>query len=118
MINGDGHQTRDFTYVGNAVQAVLLALSVPADRSGQVFNIAYGDSCDLLSLLEKLRDRLQLIDPAVGAIGVQHAPTRVGDVRASLADISKARRELGYSPRYSLDEGLDRAVPWYAGHWH
>jgi UDP-N-acetylglucosamine 4-epimerase len=117
MVHGDGLQTRDFTYVGNAVQGVLQTLSAPADRSGQVFNIAYGDSCDLLSLLGKLRERLQLIDPAAGAIRVHHAPARVGDVRASLADISKARRELDYSPRYSLDQGLDRAVPWYAGHW-
>lgn len=117
MVHGDGLQTRDFTYVGNAVQAVIQALSSPADRAGQVFNIAYGDSCDLLSLLGKLRDRLQLIDTAVGKVGVEHAPARAGDVRASLADITKARRELDYSPRYSLDEGLDRAVPWYAEHW-
>ncbi|MEO8733668.1 MAG: NAD-dependent epimerase/dehydratase family protein [Flavobacteriales bacterium] len=117
VVYGDGLQTRDFTYVGNAVQAVIQALSAPGNCSGQVFNIAYGDSWDLLSLLGKLRDRLQLIDPAVGKVGVEHAPTRAGDVRASLADITKARRELDYSPRYSLDEGLDRAVPWYAEHW-
>lgn len=117
VVHGDGLQTRDFTYVGNAVQAILQTLWAPADRSGQVFNIAYGDSCDLLSLLGKLRDRLVLIDPAAADVGVEHVPARAGDVRASLADISKARRDLGYSPRYSLDEGLDRAVPWYAAHW-
>jgi UDP-N-acetylglucosamine 4-epimerase len=117
VVHGDGLQTRDFTYVGNAVQAILQTLSAPADRAGHVFNIAYGDSCALNSLLGKLRERLQLIDPAVVDVGVQQAPARTGDVRASLADISKARRELGYSPPYSLDQGLDRAVPWYAEHW-
>jgi len=117
VIHGDGLQTRDFTYVGNAVQAVIQALAAPADRAGQVFNIAYGDSCDLLSLLERLRVRLALIDPVVADVPVEHAPARAGDVRASLADITKARNELHYAPRYSLNEGLDRAVPWYAEHW-
>jgi UDP-N-acetylglucosamine 4-epimerase len=117
IVHGDGLQTRDFTYVGNAVQAVLQALLAPTDLSGEIFNIAYGDSCDLLSLLRKLRERLALVDPAVNEVRIEHAPPRTGDVRASLADISKARNKLGYAPRSSMDEGLDRAVPWYARHW-
>ncbi|MGV9012997.1 MAG: SDR family NAD(P)-dependent oxidoreductase [Flavobacteriales bacterium] len=117
LVHGDGHQTRDFTYVGNAVQAVQLALQAPPACAGEVFNIAYGDSCDLLDLIGKLQTRLARIDPAIAAIGVEHAPQRAGDVRASLADVSKAREQLGYAPRFSLDEGLERAVPWYAEHW-
>ncbi|MFZ1665328.1 MAG: SDR family oxidoreductase [Flavobacteriales bacterium] len=117
VVHGDGHQTRDFTYVGNAVQAVQLALETPEACAGEVFNIAYGDSCDLLDLIGKLQSRLARIDPAIAGVGVEHAPPRAGDVRASLADVSKAKEQLGYAPRFSLDEGLERAVPWYAEHW-
>lgn len=117
VVNGDGLQTRDFTYVGNAVQAVQRALEAPSDRAGEVFNIAYGDSCNLLELLGKLQERLARIDPAISKVGVKHAPPRPGDVRASHADISKANEQLGYAPRSSVNEGLDRAVPWYAEHW-
>ncbi|MEO7080897.1 MAG: NAD-dependent epimerase/dehydratase family protein [Flavobacteriales bacterium] len=117
VVNGDGLQTRDFTYVGNAVQAVQLALDAPSELAGEVFNIAYGDSCNLLELLGKLQERLAHIDPAIAHVGVEHAPPRKGDVQASHADISKAHEQLGYIPRSSVDEGLDRAVPWYAEHW-
>ena len=117
VVNGDGLQTRDFTYVGNAVQAVQLALEAPSELAGEVFNIAYGDSCNLLELLGKLQERLAHIDPAIAHVGVEHAPPRKGDVQASHADISKAHEQLGYTPRSSVDQGLDRAVPWYAEHW-
>lgn len=115
-IHGDGLQTRDFTYVGNAVDAVRCALDAPPAVAGEVFNIAYGASCDLLTLVDRLRERLAVGDPAVASVGVEHVPERPGDVRASLADITKARDLLGYAPRYSLADGLDRAVPWYAAH--
>lgn len=117
VVHGDGLQTRDFTYVSNAVQAVQRALAAPSALAGEVYNIAYGDTCDLLALLEKLQQRLARIDPRMGEIDPEHAPARPGDVRASHADISKAREQLGYAPRFSVDEGLDRAVPWYAEHW-
>lgn len=117
VINGDGAQTRDFTYVGNAVQAVQRGLEAPAQLAGQVFNIACGERCNLLDLLGRIRSRLATIDPAIAHLQPQHGPERAGDVRDSLADISKAREQLGYRPRFSLDEGLDRAVPWYAENW-
>lgn len=116
-LNGDGHQTRDFTYVGNAVRSVLCALGAPEEAAGQVFNIAYGASCDLLDLIVALRDRLVTVDAAIAHISPQHGPERPGDVRHSLADISKARKVLGYRPTFSLAEGLDRAVPWYAANF-
>jgi UDP-N-acetylglucosamine 4-epimerase len=117
VVNGDGMQTRDFTYVGNAVHAVLRGLDAPAEAAGKVFNIAYGDRCDLLSLIASLRSQLERIDPAIRAIAVKHEPERPGDVRDSLADITKARNELGYAPAFDMDAGLARAVPWYAEHW-
>jgi UDP-N-acetylglucosamine 4-epimerase len=118
VLNGDGKQTRDFTYVGNAADAVMSALHAPASLSGEVFNIACGESCDLISLLGKLQQRLARIDPAIASLKAVHGPDRRGDVRASLADITKAREQLGYLPQCTLDQGLDRAVPWYAEHWN
>jgi UDP-N-acetylglucosamine 4-epimerase len=117
VINGDGLQSRDFTYVGNAVQAVVRALEANADQDGQVFNVACGECCTVLDLVGKLKERLLRIDPSIPDVGVKHGPERAGDVRTSLADISKARELLGYDPRYSLEQGLDKAVPWYAEHW-
>jgi len=117
VINGDGRQTRDFTYVGNAVLAVRCALAAGDGASGQVFNIAYGDRCDLLTLTDRLRGHLARIDPAIARVPVEHAPGRPGDVRDSLADIGRARELLGFVPVQGLDEGLARAVPWYAENW-
>lgn len=117
VVNGDGGQTRDFTYVGNAVHAVQCGLSAGSEALGEVFNIAYGDRCDLLSLVGHLRTHLARIDPVIAQVGVQHAPDRPGDVRDSLADVGKARKLLGYAPAYDLEAGLARAVPWYAEHW-
>ncbi len=117
VVNGDGGQTRDFTYVGNAVQAVQCALAAGPEAVGQAFNIAYGERCDLLTLVGHLREHLARIDPAIAHIGVQHAPDRPGDVRDSLADIGKAKRVLGFVPAFDLNAGLMRAVPWYAQHW-
>lgn len=117
VVNGDGRQTRDFTYVGNAVQAVQCALEAPAAAAGHVFNIAFGDRSDLLTLIERLKEQLQRVDPEIAGIGVRHVDERPGDVRDSLADITLARDLLGYRPQYDLAAGLQRAVPWYAEHW-
>ncbi|MBK9760244.1 MAG: GDP-mannose 4,6-dehydratase [Flavobacteriales bacterium] len=117
VVNGDGGQTRDFTYVANAVHAVLCGLAAKDDAAGEVFNIAYGDRFDLLGVIGHLRSHLARIDPEIAHIGVKHAPDRPGDVRDSLADVSKAKKLLGYAPKFDLNAGLDRAVPWYAEHW-
>lgn len=117
VVHGDGGQTRDFTYVGNAVHAVRCGLSAIGAACGQVFNIAFGDRCDLLTLVAHLRTHLARLDPAIAQVGVEHAPDRPGDVRDSLADVSKARSLLGYTPAFDLEAGLQRAVPWYAEHW-
>jgi UDP-N-acetylglucosamine 4-epimerase len=118
VIHGDGLQSRDFTYVANAAQAVLRALDATDPRcEGEVFNVAYGARTTLLQLAQGLRMVLAGIDPAVGAIEPRHGPERPGDIRDSLADISKARELLGYAPAYDLMAGLERAVPWYARQW-
>jgi UDP-N-acetylglucosamine 4-epimerase len=117
VVNGDGSQTRDFTYVANAASAVVAALDASDQRAiGGVFNIAYGRSTDLITLIGRLKAHLAKADPAVSAIGIEHAPERAGDVRASLADISRSRELLGWAPRLDMDEGLARAVPWYSQH--
>lgn len=106
VIYGDGHQSRDFVYVDNVVDANLLAATA-AEASGRVFNIGCGASTTLLQLLSTLRDVLgQGIEPI-------HQPPRAGDVRDSLADITAARQVLGYEPRISVSEGLARSVAYY-----
>src|SRR5690606_3684287 len=116
QVHGDGLQTRDFTYVGNAVQAVIAAVECDnAACIGEVFNVAYGKRTTLLELLEMLRAELIKIDPAVVDVPLEHVAGRTGDVKDSLADITKARTMLGFDPQYSLQQGLEKAVPWYVG---
>lgn len=118
QVHGDGQQSRDFTYVGNAVHAVQVALNCTDPRAaGDVFNIAFGARTSLLELVDALRASLALIDPAIGNVGVQHIAERTGDIRDSLADISKAREVLSFNPAFDLRSGLERAVPWYVANW-
>ncbi len=118
QVHGDGRQTRDFTYVGNAVGSVVAALAANDPRAfGNVFNVAFGQSTDLLTLIDRLRAHLAKHDPAVANVGVEHVADRSGDVRASLADIARSRGILGWQPDYDLEAGLQRAVPWYLAHW-
>jgi UDP-glucose 4-epimerase len=103
IIYGDGKQSRDFTFVANVVQANLKASKAP-DVGGQVFNTAMGRSYSLLDLVAALNKILGTnLQP-------QFEPARVGDVRDSLADISKAERLLGYAPEVDYLEGLKRTV--------
>ena len=107
MIFGDGLQSRDFTYIDNVVHANLLASKAP-NVSGKVYNVACGQSLNLIDLLQeicRLRDRPY--DP-------QFAPPRTGDVKHSWADISAAERDLGYKALVELKEGLRRTVAYYA----
>jgi nucleoside-diphosphate-sugar epimerase len=105
-INGDGEQTRDFTYVANVVDGVLRAVEAP-DVSGEVINVATGSRISLRQLLDTLSKIVG------GTVDPVFAPVRKGDVRDSLADISKAERLLGYRPTVDLDEGLRRTVEWF-----
>jgi nucleoside-diphosphate-sugar epimerase len=105
-IYGDGEQTRDFTYVANVVDGVLRACQAP-EASGEVINVATGIRMSLNELFRTIRG---LVGEDVDAI---HAEPRPGDVRDSQADISKARRLLGYEPIVGFEEGLARTVAWF-----
>jgi UDP-N-acetylglucosamine/UDP-N-acetyl-alpha-D-glucosaminouronate 4-epimerase len=107
IIYGDGEQTRDFTYVGNAVSANLLAAEAP-QASGKVFNIANGRSISINNLLETLKQLTGRTD-----VKAEYVESRVGDVRDSLADLSAAKSELGYSPEVELEEGLQLTLDWW-----
>ena len=107
IVFGDGRQSRDFTYVDNAVRANLLAASAPKKQvSGEVFNVACGHNTTLLDVIE-------LVNQLLGTtIAPKFAPPRPGDVRHSKADISKAKRLLGYRVIVPLAEGLERTLAW------
>jgi nucleoside-diphosphate-sugar epimerase len=111
-IYGDGEQARDFTYVGDVVQANLLAADSTSDAWGQVFNIACGDRHSVNQLLAAVRT-------AVGGepVAPLHEPPRAGDVRESHAAIHAAERVLGYSPEYGFEEGLRRTAGWCREQW-
>ncbi len=106
-INGDGQQSRDFTYIENVIEANLKACKASTEIAGEVFNIAYGGRVylyDLYKLLCKLLGKE--IEPIFG-------PERIGDIKHSNADISKAREMLGYDPSWSFERGLSEAINWY-----
>lgn len=107
-MNGDGEQSRDFTYIDNAVLANLLACQAPAEKAaGQVFNVA---TARRVTLNETFR-ALQKLTSFTGQ--PKYGPERGGDIKHSLADISKAEAGLGYKPKVDFEEGLRRTVDWY-----
>jgi UDP-N-acetylglucosamine 4-epimerase len=99
-INGDGEQTRDFTFVENAIQANIRAFFAPEEAVNEVFNVAFGDRVSLNTLW----NQLQVISGQ--NINASYGPPRKGDVRDSLADISKAKQILGYNPLFSVQAGM------------
>jgi nucleoside-diphosphate-sugar epimerase len=105
-IYGDGEQTRDFTYVANVVDGVLRACHAP-EASGEVINVATGGRISLNQLFHTVRD---LVRASIEPI---YEDLRAGDVRDSQADISKARRLLGYEPVVRFEDGLEKTVAWY-----
>ena len=111
-INGDGETTRDFCHVANAVQANLLAALAPPEHRDLVYNVAVGQRTSLNQLFEGLVGQLakQGVDYARAPV---YRDFRAGDVRHSLADVSRAARRLGYAPTHVLADGLGEAMPWY-----
>ena len=109
-IFGDGTQSRDFTYIDNTVEANLLAAKAPsAQVAGQVFNVATGERFDL-------NQTFQLLKKIIGYQGeIKYAPERAGDVKHSLADLSRTEKHLAYKPKVNFEEGLRRTVEWYRG---
>jgi UDP-N-acetylglucosamine/UDP-N-acetylgalactosamine 4-epimerase len=114
FINGDGETSRDFCYIDNAVQANLLAATAShPDAGNQVYNVAVGDRTSLNALFAAIRDTLLPHYPHLAEVQPSYRDFRPGDVRHSLADISKAKDFLGYAPPHRLQEGLREAVEWY-----
>lgn len=108
VINGDGSHSRDFTFVANAVQANIAALFTSNKEAvNQVYNIACGHQTSLLQLFDALRKE------AGSTLKPVHGPDRAGDVKHSLADITKAKTVLGYKPSVTVDEGLQTTFSWY-----
>jgi UDP-glucose 4-epimerase len=107
-IFGDGRQSRDFTYVDNVAHANLLACRAPRNAAvGRVFNVATGSRIDL-------NETFRVLKKLTGYSGeVQYGPERAGDVKHSLADLSWAKKHLGYQPSVSFEEGLQRTIEWY-----
>ena len=106
-INGDGKQSRDFTYIENVIEANLKACLAPCEAAGEAFNIAYGGREYLIDIYYALIKALDVdIEPNFG-------PDRKGDIKHSNADISKAKRMLGYDPDYNFERGLGEAIEWY-----
>jgi UDP-N-acetylglucosamine 4-epimerase len=106
-INGDGKQSRDFTYIDNVIEANLKACLAPSEAAGQAFNIAYGGREYLIDIYYDLCKALgKNIEPHFG-------PDRAGDIKHSNADITKAKTLLGYDPEYDFKRGIALAIDWY-----
>jgi UDP-N-acetylglucosamine 4-epimerase len=112
-INGDGETSRDFCFIDNCVQANLLAATASDEAADQVYNVAFGERASLNDLFALIQERVAERVPAAAQAEPVYRDFRAGDVRHSLADISKAAKLLDYSPEYSLRDGLDKAAAWY-----
>ena len=113
-VNGDGKAARDFCYVDNVVQANLLAACVAEPAAlNQAYNVAVGEQTSLTELYEMIRALLVQRFPHLRTVRPVHREERRGDIKFSKADISKARRLLGYRPRFRVIEGLERTIDWY-----
>ena len=112
FINGDGETSRDFCFIENTVQMNILAATASAAAKDQVYNVAVGDRTTLNNLFSAIKDALNK-----NQMDIRLDPTyrdfREGDVRHSQADISKAKKALGYHPMFNIYDGIDKAMPWY-----
>lgn len=114
VINGDGTNSRDFTYIDNVIHMNhLAAITTNPTAINQVFNTAVGDRTDLNQLTTLLKKLLSRFDPAIRDVTILHGPERKGDIPHSLASIEKARKALGYEPQFKFETGLELAVEWY-----
>lgn len=111
-VNGDGETSRDFCFIENAVQANILAATSDENGKNQVYNVALGDRTSLNTLFNSLKNALK-----ENGVNYDKSPQyrdfRAGDVRHSQADISKARTMIGFEPEYKIQQGIDKAMPWY-----
>ena len=112
FVNGDGETSRDFCFIENTVQMNILAACANEQAKDQVYNVAVGDRTSLNELYKSIASSLKR-----NGIEVSNEPVyrgfRAGDVRHSQADISKAKQNLGYEPKFNIGAGIDKAMPWY-----
>ena len=114
VINGDGNYSRDFTYIDNVIQMNELAmLTQNPEAINTVFNTAFGDRTTLNDLIRNLQMELSEFDSNIAKIKIIYGPNRAGDIPHSLASIDKAKKLLGYNPKFSTQEGLKESVKWY-----
>ncbi|HIN40580.1 MAG TPA: SDR family oxidoreductase [Flavobacteriales bacterium] len=114
IIYGDGEQSRDFTYIENVIQMNNLAATTSNKKAlNEIYNVAYGDSSTINELLSSLRDLLSNFDKKINEVVPDYQLARKGEVRHSLASIKKGETLLEYQPRFSLSQGLSKAIPWY-----
>lgn len=117
IINGDGQNSRDFTYIDNVIQMNLLSLSTTNPKAvNTVYNAAYGESTTINELAMLIKHYLSAYDPLVIDIEMVNSPNRMGDIAHSLASIEKAKSLLNYHPQYSLQRGLQEVIKWYWQH--
>ena len=114
IINGDGSISRDFTYIDNVIEINILSiLTENIDALNEIYNCGYGESTNLNDLALTIRDLLSEYDKEIKSVEIKYGPPRLGDIQHSLADISKAVKKLGYSPRYNAKDGLKESMKWY-----
>lgn len=113
-INGDGTNSRDFTYIDNVIQMNIRAmLNTDSEADNEIYNVAYGQRSDLMELFTLLKENLGKYYPEILDISPIFGENRKGDIPHSLASIEKAEQKLGYSPTHSLRQGLEEATDWY-----
>lgn len=112
-INGDGRQSRDFTYIENVIEANLKACLAESNAAGDVYNIAYGGREYLIDIYYNLVDALGVTDKNGNPLKPNFGSDRAGDIKHSNADISKARKLLNYEPEWSFERGIKAAIEWY-----
>ena len=114
FVNGDGETSRDFCYIDNVVQANLLASFAQGDATNKIYNVAFGQRTTLNELFGLIKEEVARHKPEVMGAECVHRDYRAGDVRHSLADISRAHNLLGYAPQFDVRQGLRLAGDWYA----
>ncbi|MGV6995068.1 NAD-dependent epimerase/dehydratase family protein [uncultured Desulfovibrio sp.] len=114
FVNGDGETSRDFCYIDNVVQANLLASFAQGDATNKIYNVAFGQRTTLNELFDLIKEEVARHKPEVMSAECVHRDFRAGDVRHSLADISRAANLLGYGPQFDVRQGLRLAGDWYA----
>ena len=114
VINGDGNFSRDFTYIDNVIQMNELALLTENPAAiNTVYNTAFGERTTLNELVNGLKENLAAFDPDIAKVPIVYGENRIGDIPHSLASIDKAKKLLGYHPKFSMKQGLKEAVKWY-----